>query len=307
MQTLDDLHARLIPFRRAQTGDPDARVSGVEVMPGHAGFSYGFTVDHAAEGGPRSESFVLRLPPPNVKLEGTADVLRQVRVLSAVRGSDVPVVGVRWSGDDPRWFDRPYFIVPRLSGYTLRTTPGEWGAALSAETLGFMARQAIEALAALHRIDWLQAIPEWAPPLEPEADVQRWDRFAERAADPRLGGVADVVEVEEQERAAIGRTQRLLGAGQAVGAQPAEVDALARSLTSAMRWGTSHRDKVIAAAQAAIARPENFYLDYYRTLTFDFDREAWHGLETFYALAAKHGLLSGAPALKVFEKDIARV
>ena len=89
--------------------------------------------------------------------------------------------------------------------------------------------------------------------------------------------------------------------------RPAEVDALARSLTSAMRWGTSHRDKVIAAAQAAIARPENFYLDYYRTLTFDFDREAWHGLETFYALAAKHGLLSGAPALKVFEKDIARV
>ncbi|HLZ71645.1 MAG TPA: phosphotransferase family protein [Dehalococcoidia bacterium] len=186
MQTLDDLHARLIPFCRAQTGDPQALVSRVEVMPGHAGFSYGFTVDYRAESGPHSESFVLRLPPPNVKLEGTADVLRQVRVLGAVRGSGVPVVRVRWSGDDPRWFDRPYFVVPRLAGDTLRTTPGEWGAALPAETLSFMARQAIEALAALHRIDWQQAIPEWAPPLEPEADVQRWDRFAERAADPEL-------------------------------------------------------------------------------------------------------------------------
>ncbi len=186
MQSLDDLHARLLPFCRAMTGDPRAAVSGVEVMPGHAGFSYGFTVEYAAEGGPRRESFVLRLPPPNVKLEGTADVLRQVRVLNALRGSDVPVVEVRWSGDDPRWFERPYFVVPRLTGDTLRAAPGEWAAELPADSLRFMAQQAMAALAALHRIDWRQAIPEWAPPLEPEADVQRWDRFAERAADPEL-------------------------------------------------------------------------------------------------------------------------
>ena len=49
---------------------------------------------------------------------------------------------------------------------------------------------------------------------------------AERAADPRLGGVADVVEVEEQERPALARLQRLPGAADPVVAQPREVDPL---------------------------------------------------------------------------------
>ncbi len=49
---------------------------------------------------------------------------------------------------------------------------------------------------------------------------------AERAADPGLGGVADVVEVEEQEGAALTRLQRRPGPRHAVPAQPAEVDAL---------------------------------------------------------------------------------
>ncbi len=186
MTVLRDLRERLLVFARAQTGDPRATVTEVEVMPGHAGFSYGFTMQYRAGGGDRAESFVMRLPPPGVKLEGTADVLRQVRVLDALRGSRVPVVPVRWSGDDPRWFGRPYFIVPRLSGDTLRTTPGDWGAALDAATLRRMAGQAIDALAALHALDWQQTIPEWGPPAEPEPDIVRWDRFWERAADPKL-------------------------------------------------------------------------------------------------------------------------
>ena len=49
---------------------------------------------------------------------------------------------------------------------------------------------------------------------------------AERAADPGLRRVADVVEVEEQEGAALARLQRRPGPCHAVPAQPAEVDAL---------------------------------------------------------------------------------
>ncbi len=184
--TLGELGSRLVPFCRAQTGDPNAAVSDLEVMPGHAGFSYGFTIDYREAGSRRRESFVIRLAPPGVKLEGTADVLRQVRVLGVLQGSRIPVVTVRWSGDDPQWFGRPYFVVPRLQGDTLRMAAGEWGAALDAATLRRMAHQAIVALAALHAIDWQAAIPEWGPPLEPEADVVRWDRFWERAADPEL-------------------------------------------------------------------------------------------------------------------------
>jgi aminoglycoside phosphotransferase (APT) family kinase protein len=186
VDVLIDLQTRLDRFLRAQTGDPHAEVAGVEVMPGHAGFSYGFTARYSAQGVPQQEAFVMRLPPPGVKLQGTADVLRQARILHALQGSAVPVVPVRWSGDDPRWFERPYLIVPRLTGDTLRVARGEWGADLDASTLRVMARAAVAALAALHTLDWRATVPAWGPPLEPAADVLRWDRFYERAADPEL-------------------------------------------------------------------------------------------------------------------------
>ena len=47
---------------------------------------------------------------------------------------------------------------------------------------------------------------------------------AEGAADPGLGGVADVVEVEEQEGAALAGLERRLGPAEPVGAEPVEVD-----------------------------------------------------------------------------------
>src|SRR5262249_14538955 len=48
---------------------------------------------------------------------------------------------------------------------------------------------------------------------------------AERTTDPRLGGVADVVEVEQQKRAAFTRFQRRLRATEPVVTEPGEVDA----------------------------------------------------------------------------------
>lgn len=86
-----------------------------------------------------------------------------------------------------------------------------------------------------------------------------------------------------------------------------DVDTLSRALVDAAAWGMSHLDRVIAEAQARIPRPAGFYADYYRTLDFDFNEDARLGLETFYRLAAKHGLLSGLRELTTFTKDVARV
>jgi hypothetical protein len=65
---LAELAHRLVPFARSKYDDPDAEVDGVHAMPGHAGFSYGFTVRSRD----LKESFFLRLPPPNVRWSGTA-------------------------------------------------------------------------------------------------------------------------------------------------------------------------------------------------------------------------------------------
>ena len=91
---LDDLAKRLLPFSQAHYNDKDISVSNVTKMPGHAGFSYGFTVTTQN----REDSWYIRLPPPNVKLEGTADVMRQVTALNLLPDS-VPHCKVKWFGE----------------------------------------------------------------------------------------------------------------------------------------------------------------------------------------------------------------
>ena len=189
---LNELEERLGPFVRAKYADEEARASDVYLMPGHAGFSYGFT----AHSGDVSESWFLRLPPPNVNWKGTADVLRQVEALNALEGSPVPHCTVKWSGDDLEWFDRPYFVVPKLEGDVFRQEEGAWGRKLSKETRWSMARQAMAALANVHKVDWEAKAPYLGAPMPFDEDVKRWDKFLDRAADPHL--LADQPAVREK-------------------------------------------------------------------------------------------------------------
>ncbi len=176
------LMEQLARFLRAQPGHEQARVLSMETTPGHAGLSFFFTM----LAGNESREYVLRVPPANVKFEGTADVLRQARVITALRETGVPVAEVAWAGDDPQWFGRPYMIVPRLRGDCLRVSEGEWAAGLPAERLRPMAQQAMQVLARLHSLDWQRYVPGDGPPLDPAFDIERWDRFWERAAEPEM-------------------------------------------------------------------------------------------------------------------------
>lgn len=182
---------RLPPFARAHYDDPEARVFDVHAMPGHAGFAYGFSVESRG----RRESWFLRLPPPGVAWKGAADVLRQATILKALDATSVPHCPVRWSGDDLTWFGRPYFVVPKLEGDVLRLAPGDWGAELGAARLHRAAKQALAALVELHRLDWERAVPELGPPIPLQDDVERWDRFVPRLAEPeRFRRLAEVRE-----------------------------------------------------------------------------------------------------------------
>ena len=70
---LNELRDRLPAFCRAKYGVPNVAITEAVTMPGHAGFAYGFRVE--VDG--RVDSWFIRLPPPNVKWQGTADVLRR--------------------------------------------------------------------------------------------------------------------------------------------------------------------------------------------------------------------------------------
>lgn len=175
---LEEVGNRLVPFIRAKLDDPNARIENVARGPGHAGFSYFF--DAVSDG--LITSYFLRLPPPGVKLEGTADVMRQVAAVRALQGTDVPHAPILWASADEDWFGVPYFVQPRLDGDTLKDT---WPLQFSDEQLRDMARDAMHALAGIHKVD-----PAKAPYLGDywgyEFDVTRWDRFYERAAEPEL-------------------------------------------------------------------------------------------------------------------------
>lgn len=179
---LDELGERLTAFARAHTGDPGATVADLRVMPGHAGFSWGCAFVH---GGGREE-LVLRLPPPGVRLVGNADILRQGRVVSALAGTDVPVAPVRWMGDEQRWFGRPYLFVGLLPGRTLVTNEMDGRPELTAPLLERMGRETTRVLAALHRLDWQQVLPDLGPPMTLAEEVARCDYLFDRTADPEL-------------------------------------------------------------------------------------------------------------------------
>src|SRR5271165_1149419 len=68
-------------------------------------------------------------------------------------------------------------------------------------------------------------VPQYRVPV-PEQQGVADHLVAERTADPGLRRVADVVEVEEQEGAALARLERRPGPRYAIAAQPGEVDAL---------------------------------------------------------------------------------
>ena len=179
---LPELERRLGPFVKSKYNDEDATATDVYNMPGHAGFSYGFTANSAGT----SESWYLRLPPPNVNWKGTADVLRQVTALHALKGTGVPHCDVRWSGDDLEWFERPYFVVPKLDGDIFRQEEGGWGRVLPKETRWSMARQAMTALAGVHKVDWKSTCAYLGAPVPFDEDVCRWDKFVSRAAEPKM-------------------------------------------------------------------------------------------------------------------------
>ena len=173
------MRKRLSRFCRHKYRDETAEVVHVEVMPGHAGFSWGFTVEIED----RRDSWFIRLPPPNVRWRGTADVLRQVAALNALDGSEVPHCSVKWSGDDLKWFGSPYFVTELLSGDVLRLGKGEWAGRLTNEQLVEIGRQVMQALAGIHRID-TSKVGYLGAPVPLDDDVTRWDTFLERAADP---------------------------------------------------------------------------------------------------------------------------
>jgi aminoglycoside phosphotransferase (APT) family kinase protein len=155
---------------------PGAAIAGLAPMPGNAGLSFGFDVLDAT--GAVRRSLVIRLAPPGVRRAGNTDVLRQVPLLEALRRSRVPIAPLVWWTGDPAWFGTDGIVQERLPARSIglfRADP-----LAPPEDLSRQLRAAVEALAAVHAVDWQRELAEWQDPRSIPDEVAAWDRLLDR-------------------------------------------------------------------------------------------------------------------------------
>jgi aminoglycoside phosphotransferase (APT) family kinase protein len=111
----DDLEAQC----RQRLARPGLRVLKIEPIPeGHSGFTYFVHIDDGA--GPRR--YVLRLPPPGARISGTADVVRQGRIMAALHAAGLPAPGIPLLTNDPVVDGRPFVLMDAVEGDRIEKT-----------------------------------------------------------------------------------------------------------------------------------------------------------------------------------------
>lgn len=187
MASTADIRERLRAFVRARTGDSGAEVGDLTSLPGHAGQSYGFVLEYRHGGQRISEQLVLRIAPEGVRIAGTADVVRQARIMVSLADTPVPVPPMKWFGDEPEWFGRPYFIAAFITGDKLALGDHEFDA-LEQRRLGALT---IRTMAALHAVPWEPRRAVWGEPLTLADEMARLDTLLERPTlEPAMVGRA---------------------------------------------------------------------------------------------------------------------
>ncbi len=201
MANTDDTLVQLNTLVRAKTGDSAARAYSLEALPGHAGFSYSFVLERT-DGGAPTGKLVLRLAPPNVRISGPADVVRQAKIMASMAGTGVPVPTVYWCGDEPKFFGRPYFVVGYVNGVKLADEP------FPMEQMKPLARKGIETLAALHSLPWEPRRNAFGDPFPLSEEMKRLDYLLDRPTlDPAV--VARAPELRERLRATLPTQARI--------------------------------------------------------------------------------------------------
>ena len=177
-ENFEQVAAQLTALVRAKTGDSGARAHSLESLPGHAGFSYSFMLERSARDAAPAGMFVVRIAPPGVKISGPADIVRQARVMASLADTPVAVPPIIWYGDEPEFFDRPYFVAGFVDGFKLGET------ALPAAHLKRLARKGIATMAALHNVAWEPRRGAWGEPFALSEELET-PGLPARPPDPR--------------------------------------------------------------------------------------------------------------------------
>jgi aminoglycoside phosphotransferase (APT) family kinase protein len=193
---IEQVTEQLTKLVRAKTGDAGARAHSLESLPGHAGFSYSFILERSTDSATPAGKFVVRIAPPGVKISGPADIVRQARVMASLADTPVAVPPIIWYGDEPEFFDRPYFVGGFVEGFKL----GESQLPLAHRKR--LARAGIATMAALHNVAWEPRRDAWGAPFALSDELKRLDYLLDRdTLDPAV--VARGPELRERLRSSL--------------------------------------------------------------------------------------------------------
>lgn len=177
-----DLAVRLERFLAARLPDAGAvRVRDLEVQT--EGFSQE-TFSFTAERGGAGSAWVVKREPVAGLLE-PYDLEPEFRVLHALSDDALPSPRTPWFERDPAVLERPFYVMERLAGEVPIPAPGPHREGpFDAAERAALAPQVMDALAALHAVDWrahdlaFLGVPAHSAAA---AEVERWAARIERS------------------------------------------------------------------------------------------------------------------------------
>jgi aminoglycoside phosphotransferase (APT) family kinase protein len=99
------------------------------------------------------DRWVLRRAPRHASSSTAHDVLREFRILDAIKDTPVPIARPVVACEDAAVFDAPFYVMARIDGRpVLQSVPKAWAEAPS--THGRALEQLIDALIAVQAVDW---------------------------------------------------------------------------------------------------------------------------------------------------------
>jgi len=100
-----------------------------------------------------SARWVLRRAPRHANVASAHDVLREYRILDAIKDAPVAIARPIVSCADPAVFGAPFFVMERIDGSAILShIPNEWATAPASQ--GRALEELIDALVAIHAVDW---------------------------------------------------------------------------------------------------------------------------------------------------------
>jgi aminoglycoside phosphotransferase (APT) family kinase protein len=121
------------------------------------------------------DHWVLRRAPRHASSATAHDVLREFRILDAIKDGKVPLARPILACEDPSIFESPFYVMERIDGVPIRSSvPAAWTTAPT--TQGRALEVLIDTLADIHAIDWegcgLGDLAQSGPTLQRQ--ISRW-------------------------------------------------------------------------------------------------------------------------------------